>query len=85
MEFIDRGKDISELRKSLGMSQANFAKLVDVSQQQLSKIEKGIRGLTPWRYSLIERMVEDMHWQQNALARRVMIEALQQWIAKGAQ
>ena len=41
------GKRVQELRKKQGMTQMEFAEVVGVSVDTISKIERGARGMSP--------------------------------------
>lgn len=55
--IIESGKRIKDLRKKAGMTQQELADKVGVSVNQISQVERGVRGLTVDSILLISKLL----------------------------
>jgi ribosome-binding protein aMBF1 (putative translation factor) len=46
LQYLDFMEDIENIRKQAGISQTELAKLTKISQEELSRIERGKRNIT---------------------------------------
>lgn len=75
-------RDLLELRKKLKISQIEIGKIINVSDSQISRIEKGESELTLAQFGLLCKALKLTNEDQQALIERAMNQAKPKRIRK---